>query len=297
MGMSILVDIVLIISGPESALWALVLVFICTTGNSTSPAGFLLSLVVVSQPPWLVTGWATLSHVFSPLMLVGLVVPSLVLLVYWLHGLLHLLLDLVQWQPLYQYKIQGSKHLDWSRLPTLLYGLAKVQLLVFLPVSGGLALLSVYTSYGLTLSPNLPSTRALVLHLAGYALIDEVLFYTMHRLAHHRLLYKHVHKIHHEWTAPIALASDYCHPLEHLLVNVLPNIAYGVIFGSDPFSYLFWWVISYLASQTNHSGYRFPTADLTHEAQPNFHDLHHERFNTNYGSMGVLDWLCGTLAQ
>ena len=47
-------------------------------------------------------------------------------------------------------------------------------------------------------------------------------------------------QVHHEWTAPIALATDYCHPLEHALVNVLPNIAYAIIIGSDPFSYLYW---------------------------------------------------------
>ena len=65
------------------------------------------------------------------------------------------------------------------------------------------------------------------------------------------------HTIVTQWTAPIALASDYCHPLEHLLVNVLPNLSYAVIFGSDPFSYLLWWILVYLGSQTNHSGYRW----------------------------------------
>jgi len=127
--------------------------------------------------------------------------------------------------------------------------------------------------------------------------MDEVLFYTAHRLAHHRAVYKYVHKTHHEWTAPIALASDYCHPLEHLLVNVLPNVSYGIICGSDPFSYLVWWVTSYIASQTNHSGYRFPIADLTQESQPNFHDIHHQKFNCNYGGSGHLDWIIGTHAK
>ena len=284
-------------AGPDSALWSLAMLFICSTSNSTSPAGFLLSLIVISRPTWLVAGWAALFMAFSPLVLVGLVLPGVVMLVYWSHGLTHLALDMAQWHPIYQYKIQKNKHLDWSRLPSLFSGLVKVQLLVFFPVCLIFAWVSVNTSYGLTITPDLPSPKALVLHQVGYALVDEVLFYAIHRLAHHRSLYKHVHKIHHEWTAPIALASDYCHPLEHLLVNVLPNIAYGVLLGSDPFSYLLWWIISYLASQTNHSGYRFPTADLTQEAQPNFHDVHHEKFNTNFGSMGVLDWLCGTLTK
>ena len=52
------------------------------------------------------------------------------------------------------------------------------------------------------------------------------------------------------------MASDYCHPLEHLLVNVLPNNSYALLFGCDPFTYLMWWLLVYLGSQTNHSGYR-----------------------------------------
>ena len=39
---------------------------------------------------------------------------------------------------------------------------------------------------------------------------------------------------------------------------------------------------------------RLPTADLTGESQPNFHDLHHQKFTVNYGSSGHLDWLLGT---
>ena len=44
-------------------------------------------------------------------------------------------------------------------------------------------------------SPTLPSPRSLLLDLAGFALVDEVLFYTAHRAAHHRAVYKYVHKV------------------------------------------------------------------------------------------------------
>ena len=183
-----------------------------------------------------------------------------------------------RWRPLYRYKIQSSKHLDPATLPRLFSTLIMVQVTVFLPVSLCLAWVSQHTSWGLWTdgaSLALPSNRALVLHILGYAAVDEIFFYSAHRLAHHRSVYQHVHKvrltwqsatfqfafmclfqIHHQWTAPIALASDYCHPAEHLLVNVLPNISYALLLGSDPFTYLMWWLLVYLGSQTNHSGYR-----------------------------------------
>ena len=127
--------------------------------------------------------------------MLGVWLPGLVLSVYWLHGLLHLLLDLSCWPPLYRYKLQPGRPLQPARLPRLLATVAAVQLFVFLPVCGCLALLSVHTELGLQPDPALPSSRTLFLHLLGYAVSDEVFFYLAHRAAHHPGLYRHVHKV------------------------------------------------------------------------------------------------------
>ena len=36
------------------------------------------------------------------------------------------------------------------------------------------------------------------------------------------MIVSYIHKFHHEWTAPVGVASIYAHPLEHLLSNLLP---------------------------------------------------------------------------
>ena len=167
--------------GETSILWSLILLSVFTTGNSTSPLGMLVGLVLVIRPVMLDTWWSELVLTYPPLTLIGVIIPLITLLVYWVHGLLHLIVDVTRWPPLYKYKIQPNKHLDVSTIPHLFFTLIKVQLMVFLPVSYMFAFISVNTKYGLwTEDMSLPSNRSIVLHLLGYALVDEIFFYTNH---------------------------------------------------------------------------------------------------------------------
>ena len=66
--------------------------------------------------------------------------------------------------------------------------------------------------------PGLPEVLA---HLAFFVVAAEVPHFYIHWAMHHKSVYKHVHKMHHEWTAPIAWEGVYCHPLEHIFLNLL----------------------------------------------------------------------------
>uniref|UniRef100_A0A1I8J2R8 Fatty acid hydroxylase domain-containing protein n=1 Tax=Macrostomum lignano TaxID=282301 RepID=A0A1I8J2R8_9PLAT len=55
--------------------------------------------------------------------------------------------------------------------------------------------------------------------------VDKILFYYCHRWLHSPSLYKRVHKLHHEWQAPVAAVAMYAHPVEFLLSNLLPVMA------------------------------------------------------------------------
>ena len=54
----------------------------------------------------------------------------------------------------------------------------------------------------------------------------EIIFYFSHRLFHVPILYKKYHWIHHEWQRPIALISQYCHPVEYVF-SFLPTLLLG----------------------------------------------------------------------
>ncbi|GIJ99450.1 hypothetical protein Aspvir_001582 [Aspergillus viridinutans] len=119
-------------------------------------------------------------------------------------------------------------------------------------------------------------------------LLREALFYYSHRFLHRPFFYAKIHKRHHKFTAPIALAAQYAHPIEHIVANTLPITLPPQILRSHILT--FWAFLAYELANTAtvHSGYDF------FKNKAKMHDLHHEKFNLHYGSIGLLDWLHGT---
>ncbi|KAL4894438.1 fatty acid hydroxylase superfamily-domain-containing protein [Aspergillus ambiguus] len=135
---------------------------------------------------------------------------------------------------------------------------------------------------------SLPTAGELVRDIALSLLLREILFYYSHRFLHRPYFYVRIHKQHHRFTAPIALAAQFAHPLEQVFANALPISLPPQLLGSHVVT--FWVFLAYelFNTATVHSGYDF------FRAKAKMHDLHHEKFNLNYGSIGLLDWVHGT---
>lgn len=118
-------------------------------------------------------------------------------------------------------------------------------------------------------------------------LAREVLFYTLHRLFHHPRVYRYIHKKHHRFTAPVALASQYAHPIEHVFANILPIVLPPFLLHVHFLTFVVWLVYELVETSTVHSGYDFGTISRTHDA-------HHEKFELNYGAVGFMDRIFGT---
>lgn len=119
-------------------------------------------------------------------------------------------------------------------------------------------------------------------------LMREALFYYSHRLLHIPYLYVRIHKKHHRFTAPIGLAAQFAHPIEQIFANALPISLPPQLLHSHVLTFWIFLAFELFNTVTVHSGY-----DFFHN-KAKMHDLHHEKFNLNYGSVGLLDWIHGT---
>ncbi|KAH0492927.1 hypothetical protein TgHK011_007853 [Trichoderma gracile] len=138
------------------------------------------------------------------------------------------------------------------------------------------------------IDPQFPTLKEFSIHISISILLRELLFYTSHRILHHPPLYRRFHKTHHRFTAPVAFASQYAHPVEHLGANVLPILLPPMILGAHILTMWAFLAVQLVETATVHSGYDF------FGGAARKHDRHHERFDVYFGGIGLLDWALGT---
>jgi len=135
-----------------------------------------------------------------------------------------------------------------------------------------------------------PSWKTVLLHFAVSYFLTDLTFYWGHRLLHTKWLYRNVHKQHHQFYVTIGFASEYAHPVELLLSNIVPAIIGPVLLRSHLLVFAGWITLVILGTSWGHSGMAFPFSLST-----NFHDFHHSHPHSgNFGSLRFWDWLMGT---
>lgn len=145
------------------------------------------------------------------------------------------------------YKIQPTRKVSWDQylraVPQVMFNLVIMNVLAsmaFYPLAMWRGMDATYEG--------LPSSRKLTGQWILCLLIEDIGFYVIHRSLHEsKYLYRKIHKVritpadvdelclsltplptyrhsqqHHEFTAPVALAATYAHPLEYLISNLLP---------------------------------------------------------------------------
>ena len=114
-----------------------------------------------------------------------------------------------------------------------------------------------------------------------------VIFYCLHRMAHSKRIFngciwRHIHSQHHKYTETTAFMALYCHPLEHIGLNLLPVLIGPLIYGSDIISLQCWFFVCTASTL------------WSHQQTSHTHAIHHRRPNVNFGVDTWMDQIGGT---
>jgi lathosterol oxidase len=118
--------------------------------------------------------------------------------------------------------------------------------------------------------------------------IHDAYFYLTHRMMHHKLLFKHMHLVHHKSTNPSPWAAFSFHPYEAVVeAGIVPLIVMIMpVHGLAIFSFLLYMtflnVLGHLAFETFPKGFVGNRLTNWHNTTTH-HNMHHKYFNCNYG--------------
>jgi len=144
---------------------------------------------------------------------------------------------------------------------------------------------------------SLPSLSVIALQLSFYLIVEDFVFYFIHRFLHTPWLYKNIHIVHHQHSAPFGIAAEYAHPIE---VVFLGFATFAGPFLAPPhlITLFAWLAIRSMQTIECHSGYDFPWSMnrwFPLYGGADFHDHHHRIHSGNYSSTFIwVDKLFGT---
>eukprot|EP00619_Florenciella_sp_RCC1007_P003373 CAMPEP_0205903600 /NCGR_PEP_ID=MMETSP1325-20131115/206_1 /ASSEMBLY_ACC=CAM_ASM_000708 /TAXON_ID=236786 /ORGANISM="Florenciella sp., Strain RCC1007" /LENGTH=322 /DNA_ID=CAMNT_0053269271 /DNA_START=77 /DNA_END=1045 /DNA_ORIENTATION=- len=207
----------------------------------------------------------------------------------------------------YRWKIVGSKILEDHNPPdSLVQGtvvdLLKDHLIVHPLVLWYVMPIVLERGWLLPLSAPLPSVADLAWQLPAFLFINDTMFYWVHRAMHHKLLYKHFHKKHHEYYVSVSIAAEYSGIVEAVLADAAPLVAGPLLIGAyykpvHGYTWCLWLFLRIWQTADAHCGYVLPWWGFGFPFLSDVlrHNWHHSKNNGNYGGATVFwDTICGT---
>jgi sterol desaturase/sphingolipid hydroxylase (fatty acid hydroxylase superfamily) len=195
------------------------------------------------------------SSVFWTCFIVTSIVP---MIFFYLYGFVFYLVDMFSSESFkYNHKVQNNIRINSSQYRNAFVISLRNWFLLNFPYLILVCKINEATNSEFSLNNNFPTIGILLRDLIVYVIIEEIMFYFSHRVLHWGSFYASIHKFHHTFTAPCAIAAIYAHPIEHLVSNVIPVSMGPLLMKSHPVSSMIWGILALFNTMTVHSGYDF----------------------------------------
>ncbi|XP_050229977.1 methylsterol monooxygenase 1-1-like [Mercurialis annua] len=198
----------------------------------------------------------------------------------------------------YNHKIQQKVKLSPSEMLKCYKDVMKM----FIFVVGPLQLVS-YPSIkmiGIRTGLPLPSGWEIALQLLVYFMVEDYTNYWIHRFLHGKWGYEKIHRVHHEYAAPIGYAAPYAHWAEILILGI-PSFLGPAMAPGHMITFWLWIALRQIEAIETHSGYDFPwtlTKYIPFYGGADYHDYHHYvggQSQSNFASVFTYcDYIYGT---
>ncbi|KAB1217104.1 Methylsterol monooxygenase 1-1 [Morella rubra] len=123
----------------------------------------------------------------------------------------------------------------------------------------------------------LPSGWEIISQLTVYFMVEDYTNYWIHRFLHNKWGYEKIHKVHHEYTAPIGFAAPHAHWAEVLILGI-PSFLGPAMVPGHMITFWLWIALRQVEAIETHSGYDFPwspTKYIPFYGGAEYHDYHH----------------------
>ncbi|KAJ0559046.1 putative 4-alpha-methylsterol monooxygenase [Helianthus annuus] len=199
----------------------------------------------------------------------------LVFLLSTLPPLFYLVMELIFPTYVASYKLQPKIKFSLYDKFTCYLGVMKTLLLTAVPML--LASYPLMKMIGIRTSLPLPSSMEVISQLIIYFIIDDYANYWIHRLCHLKWMYENIHKVHHEYSAPMGFATLHAHWMDVILFGI-PSFLGPALVPGHMITLFLWLALREIESVENHSGYDFPWTlkkIIPFTAGAEYHDYHH----------------------
>ena len=171
-----------------------------------------------------------------------------------------------------KWRIPGGEHIDWTLYKKTARHVLKLHAVTPFVMYG---MIPLWKFRGVDVGWE--SFFSLLTLLKGLScpVFGEIVFYIGHRMGHIPLFYKSIHKKHHEWVVPCAVAASYATFYEYLFCNLPVFLLPPLIVNLNWNAAQLWFIFATMNVVNDHSGYVILQRSV-------YHANHHKYQKYNY---------------